>query len=214
MMHWFYYGGRVISWTALTLFARWQVTGRENVPKKGPLLIVANHLNLSDPSIVAMSVGRRMVFMAKDELFRKPFPRYFIRGFGAFPVRRGALNREAFKEAENWLNKDVALVMFPEGGRSRDTKLMTPFPGSVMIATKLNVPILPVGIAGSESVGGRFWWLKRPRITVKIGKPFSLPPVYGKLEKEERARLADYIMEHIAALLPRKYRGEYGKHRN
>ncbi|MDD5127727.1 MAG: lysophospholipid acyltransferase family protein [Dehalococcoidales bacterium] len=210
-MHWFYYFGRFLSRLLLDLLTRWRVDGQENVPRRGPLLIVANHLDLADPSLVAVSAGRKTVFMAKEELFRKALSRYFIRGFGAFPVRKGALNRAAFKEAEYWLSRDVALVMFPEGGRSRRRRLMPAYPGSVLIATKLNVPILPIGIAGSEGVGARFWWLRRPRITVKIGKPFPLPPVYGKLDKEERTKLADDIMEHIAALLPPEYRGHYGQ---
>ena len=210
-MHWFYYTGRFLTQVVLHLLTNWQVTGRKNVPVHEPLLIVANHLNLADPPLIAVSVNRKTVFMAKEELFRKTLPHYFVRHFGAFPVYRGRLDRDAFRQAEHWLERDFALVMFPEGMRSRDARLQPAFPGSVLIAARLGVPILPVGIAGTEQIKGKFWWLRRPRVTVNIGRVFTLPPTGGKLTREERAQLADYIMQHIAELLPPEYRGDYGK---
>ena len=210
-MHWFYYLGRFLTRVILFIIARWRVRGRENIPQHGPLLIVANHLNLADPPIVGVSIKRKAVFMAKEELFRNWLIRFFVKGYGAFPVRRGRLSRDALRQAEQWLARDVALVMFPEGKRSSGHQLQPAFPGSALIASRLGAPILPVGIAGTEKVKGLTWWLRRPEITVNIGKPFYLPPATkGKLTKKELSGLTNSIMRHIAELLPPEYRGEYG----
>ncbi|MFC1965144.1 lysophospholipid acyltransferase family protein [Chloroflexota bacterium] len=210
-MSWVYYVGRFLVWVLLLLFTRWRVRGRENVPDHGPLLIVANHLHLSDPPILGLAVGRRVRFMAKVELFRSRFSGYFIRNFGAFPIHRGRLDRNALNQAEHWLLQGVALVMFPEGKRSKNAQLQPAFSGSALIASRIGVPILPAGIAGTEKIKGVTWWLRRPEITINIGRPFYPPAVNGKLTKAELAQLTNSIMEHIAELLPPEYRGNYGK---
>jgi len=118
-MYWVYYTTRFLIRVVLFLLTRWQVAGQENIPDRGPLLIVANHLNLADPVILGTSIRRKVIFMAKEELFRSWFSSYFLRNF-AFPVHRGRLDREALKQAEQWLAQGMALVMFPEGKRSKN----------------------------------------------------------------------------------------------
>jgi 1-acyl-sn-glycerol-3-phosphate acyltransferase len=190
------------------LLTRWQVKGRENVPRQGPLLVVANHLNLSDPPLLGVSLGRKAIFMAKEELFRSRFSAYFISNFGSFPVHRGKLDREAIRQAKQVLADGVALVMFPEASRSKSAQLQPAFPGSALIARRSGAPILPVGITGTERIKGMAWILRRPRITVNIGQPFYLPPV-SRLTKAELAEQTDFIMERIAELLPPEYQGNY-----
>ena len=208
-MHWAYYAVRFLTRVLLFLLTRWRVNGRENIPRQGPLLIVANHLNLADPPVLGVSIDRKAVFMAKGELFRTRFSSYFVRNFGAFPVRRGGLDRKALKQAEQWLTQGIAVIMFPEGARSKTAQLQPAFPGSALIASRIGAPILPVGIAGTESIKGKTWWLRRPDITVNIGRHFYPPPVSGRSTKAELAQLTDSIMEHIAELLPPEYRGNY-----
>jgi len=208
-MSWFYYVGRVMAWVLLSLLTRWRVRGKENIPSQGPLLIVANHLNLADSPLLGVSLSRKVVFMAKEELFRSSFSGYFIRSFGAFPVHRGQLDREALRQAGQALAQGQALGMFPEGMRSRGGQLRRAFHGSALIALRSGAPILPVGITGTEKIKGAAWLLRRPQITVNIGHPFHLPPVSSKLTKAELAELTNYIMGHIAELLPLEYRGHY-----
>jgi 1-acyl-sn-glycerol-3-phosphate acyltransferase len=101
--------------------------------------------------------------------------------------------------------------MFPEGGRSHDAKLRKGKPGSAVIASKANVPVLPVGIAGTDQIKGINWLWKRPHIVVNIGKPFKLPPNNGKMSKSRMELLTTRLMKEIAALLPPEYQGAYGK---
>ncbi len=211
---WFYYVGRLLLRITLLLFTRWQVRGRENVPSQGPVLVVSNHLNLADPPLVAVSLGRKAVFMAKEELFRSRFSSYFVSSLGAFPVHRRQLDREALRQAEKVFAKGVALVMFPEGTRSKKAQLQPALPGSALIALRSGVPILPVGITGTEKIKGVAWLLHRPRITVTIGSPFRLPSGNGRLTKIELASHTNLMMERIAELLPIEYRGSYARQGN
>jgi len=206
---WFYYVGRVMVRMLLLLLTRWRVKGKENVPSQGPVVVVANHLNLADPPLLWVSLGRTTVFMAKQELFRSRFSSYFIRSLGAFPVHRGQLDRKALRQAEQLLANGMALITFPEGTRSKTGQLQPAFSGSALIALRSGVPILPVGITGTERIKGVAWFLRRPEITVNIGHPFHLPPASSKLTKVELARLTNYMMGRIAELLPPEYRGNY-----
>jgi 1-acyl-sn-glycerol-3-phosphate acyltransferase len=205
---------RVFSRIMFFLTTRRRVKGKENIPRQGPLLIVSNHLSMADQFLLSASLNRKVVFMAKEELFRFRLIRHLAYGFGAFPVRRGGImDRKAVQLANQILDSGQALGMFPEGMRSKNAQLQPAFPGSALIALHNGVPILPIGITGLEHAAKNMLWglLHRPEVTVNIGRPFYLPPVSDKLTKTELAKLADYIMEHIAELLPPKYRGHYTK---
>jgi 1-acyl-sn-glycerol-3-phosphate acyltransferase len=192
----------------LFLLARRQVSGRENIPAEGPLLVVSNHLGLADPPLLNSVFDRQVRFMAKKNLFRfKPIGN-FISGLGAFPVHRGRPDVTAFRQAERILAQGLALIVFPEGTRSRNGKLRQAFPGPAFIALRSGAPILPIGVTGTEKFERPPWILRYPRITVNIGRPFYLPPGANELSKTELTRV---MMEHIAELLPPEYQGMYAK---
>jgi 1-acyl-sn-glycerol-3-phosphate acyltransferase len=201
--------GKVLVGTFFRLFSRLQVKGRKNVPPKGALLVVANHLNFNDPPLLGAMLGRPVVFMAKEELFRSRPLAWFLSSLGAFPVHRGRLDRKAIRQSNKVLAEGKALVMFPESTRSPKAQLQRAFPGSALIASRRAVPVLPVGIYGTERLKGP-WLVRRPRITVNIGEPFSLPKTGSKLNKDELAEHTELIMRRVAELLPPEYRGVYG----
>ena len=147
--------------------------------------------------------------MAKQELFRSRLSSHFIRSLGAFSVHRGRPDRKAIRQANQVLASGLALVMFPEGMRSHSGQLRPAFSGSALIASHNSVPILPVGITGTEKIKGVAWILRRPRITVNFGRPFYLPPVSSTLTKVKLTESTNCIMQHIAELLPPEYRGNY-----
>ena len=193
----------------------WKVEGRENIPLTGPLILATNHVHLLDPFFLIFISPRWINFMAKEELFRSPFLRPWLSLVGAFPIHRGGNikdKQKMLKSARNALEKGLILGMFPEGGRSRDGKLRKGKPGSVVIASKTNVPILPVGIIGTDKIKGTNWLWKRLDIVVNVGKPFKLPPTSSKMSKSQMQLLTAQLMSEIAALLPPEYQGAYKEH--
>lgn len=193
----------------VAILTRFKIQGKSNVPKSGPLLVVANHLSVSDPPILGASLGRRLFFMAKEELFRNKLSSYFVRQFGGFPVRRGRSDREAFRQADRVLEQGKALVMFPEGRRSKVGGLQTAQLGSAFIAYHSRVLILPVAITGTEKIHGLGWIWHRPEIHLVIGQPFELPDTHKALTRGKLEEYTNLTMKHIAELLPEKYRGQY-----
>jgi 1-acyl-sn-glycerol-3-phosphate acyltransferase len=147
--------------------------------------------------------------MAKEGLFRNWFTSYFIRQFGAFPVYKARLNRDALQQAGRILKEGRVLGMFPEGKRSKDHTLQPAFYGSALIAYNNHTPILPVGLSGTEKIRGLRWIWQRPEINLNIGHPFYLSDIESRITKEQQQRSTEIIMNHIARLLPDKYRGGY-----
>lgn len=187
--------------------SRWQVNGRENVPDEGPFIVVANHTTMFDPPLLAVSLRRQVAFMAKEELFRIRAVSSLISRLGVFPVRRGKIDRATLRAAEDVLAGGKALGLFPEGSRSEGGQLQPANVGPVVIAHRCRVPLLPVGIIGTRLLAGRVGLLRRPRVTVNIGRLFSLDGASSKLDRVENSRC---LMERIAELLPPEYRGVYG----
>jgi len=197
-----------------TLF-RWEVVGRENVPLTGSLILAANHVHVLDILFLGFGFPRWINFIAKEELFRSPFFGPWLRWAGSFSIRRAGKIREkqeVLKSATDALERGSMLGVFPEGSRSRDGKLRKGKSGCAVIASQAGVPILPVGIVGTDRIKGISWLWKRPGIVVNIGKPFKLPPTHGKASKSQRRLLTTRIMTEIAALLPPEYRGAYREH--
>ncbi|MCJ7605520.1 MAG: 1-acyl-sn-glycerol-3-phosphate acyltransferase [Dehalococcoidales bacterium] len=209
-MHWVYYFGRVLIYILLAPFGWIRVVGKENVPDKGPVLIVSNHLSLGDPPLIAASIKLKAVIMAKEELFQHPWSRFWVKNFGAFPVRRDGVDRQALKDAESWLNKGISLIIFPEGRRSLNAAMEPALPGAALLAARLGVPILPVGITGTEKLNHlKHCFFHRTKVVITIGKPFKPPAIHGRITREHRNALIHDMMKEIAALLPPEYRGVY-----
>jgi 1-acyl-sn-glycerol-3-phosphate acyltransferase len=207
---WIFYKAATLTMKVLLVaLTRWRVEGRTNVPRTGPLIVAANHHSLIDPPLLGASIPRRISFMAKEELFDRPLPRFVMESYGAFPVRRGRLDRVAFRQAMKALEDGGALGVFPEGKRSPDGQLQRPQPGASLLAARSGAPILPVAIFGSERVKGLSFILHRPKVNVKIGSSFLLSPSGSRLTRSMLAQHSEVIMEHIAELLPESYRGPY-----
>jgi 1-acyl-sn-glycerol-3-phosphate acyltransferase len=196
------------------IFLSWEVRGGKNVPPTGPLIVVANHVHLLDPILLALSFSRWISFMAKEELFRNPFLRPILRWAQVFVVRRQGSTvekRQVIEQAQDMLNGGLVLGMFPEGKRSREGRLLPGKTGSARIASQTGVLLLPVGIIGTDKIRGISWLWRHPHIIVNIGQPFRLPSFDGRLNKTQLELLTTQLMSEIAALLPPEYQGAYSE---
>jgi 1-acyl-sn-glycerol-3-phosphate acyltransferase len=188
-----------------------KVEGRDNIPKTGGAILVSNHLNNADPCIIPGALNRRVVTMAKKEMFKWPVVNILFLMIGAFPVDRGGADLGALREAQRTVNSGLLLLMFPEGTRSKDRQLHSGFPGSALVAYRTGVPIIPIAITGSEGLKWPWLFVRPfigPRVNMRIGKPFY-PPAVERITSEAAKTATDDLMLHIAELLPVEYQGEY-----
>jgi 1-acyl-sn-glycerol-3-phosphate acyltransferase len=195
------------------VLAHWEIQGQERVPREGAVVLVCNHLHLLDPPLVAASVPRRVHTMAKRELFETPLVGWTLWPYGAIPVRRFSADMGALRAARNLLRRGDAVMMFPEGTRSRDAQLHPALPGAAMVALLAGAPVLPVAVTGTDMVRlprDLVGWLRgrRPHLRVTFGELLALPMTAADSQGAEEA--TDLIMRRVAALLPERYRGAYG----
>ncbi len=187
------------------------VEGRENVPKRGGAILVSNHLNNADPCIIPGALNRRVITMAKREMFKWPVISLLFRFIGAFPVDREGADLSAIREAQAVVHDGFLLLMFPEGTRSKDRQLHQGFAGTALIAYRTGAPIIPVAITGTEHLKWPALFFRPfigPRVTITFGKPFY-PPKVERITTQAARIATDDIMRHVAELLPEEYRGEY-----
>ncbi|MDR5709898.1 MAG: lysophospholipid acyltransferase family protein [Armatimonadota bacterium] len=200
MNRWVYTVSKALLRAMLGSLFRMRVIGREHEPLTGPLLVVANHWSALDPPVLGCALRRSVHFMAKEELFRIPGLRTWMRAVGTFPVRRGEPDRAAIRTALELIRRGEAVVIFPEGTRNPRGYLLPAEPGAAFLALRAGVPLLPVGIVGTLQAMPKGAWIPRPRrIEVRIGRPFRLDHLPSNREGLEAA--SDRIMGAIAELL-------------
>ena len=200
-------------WVALRTFARFiyflklnlRVIGRENVPKEGAFIIASNHLSWMDVPLVPSFLKRKVVYMAKEELFYGKVG-WLVRFLGAFPVKRGEADRQSLRAADTELKAGKIFMIFPEGTRSKTRQLGKGHVGLGMIALRAGVPVVPVAVWGSEYTFKKL----RPRVTISYGKPLLLTPRGQKITREDIEEATEKVMRAIAAMMPPEYRGRYG----
>jgi 1-acyl-sn-glycerol-3-phosphate acyltransferase len=188
---------RVCFTILFSLLFRWKTVGTENIPAGG-VIIAANHISLWDPPAVGTAIpGRRIHFMAKEELFANRMFGWIITKLGAFPVKRGAADRTAIRTALHLLETGHILGIFPEGTRSKNGKLGNPEPGLALLALKAGVPVIPTAIIGTDKIyssGCLF-----PKFKVIFGKPLLLNR--DNNSKESMEALSAKVMTEIDRLL-------------
>ncbi len=191
-------------------FLDWQVTGLENIPAQGPLLVALNHTSFLDVILPALFFSRPMVSFAKIEAFQL-FPlALFLRWMRIIPIRRGAVDRAALERALLVLQEGGAFAIAPEGTRTLNGTLIRAKPGVALLATVSRAPILPMAItgAGAGAFNRNLLHLRRTRIEVTIGPLLQLRRL-GATGRPPRQAIADDLMLHIACLLPEGQRGYY-----
>ena len=164
---------------------RGRVSGRRNVPMQGSLVVVANHGSHLDPPLLGHALGRPVAFMAKEELFRVPLLGPLIRALAAYPVKRGASDREAIRTATARLNEGWATGVFLDGTRQADGRINQPMPGAALLAARSGSPLLPVAIINSHrALGTGQSMLRLVPIQIRIGEPVPAPASRRKPDLE------------------------------
>jgi 1-acyl-sn-glycerol-3-phosphate acyltransferase len=156
------------------LYFRMQRMGREHLPRRGPLILAANHRSFLDPFVIGMLVRRPVYYMAKRELFARRWQAWLLSSLGAFPVDRGASDSEAIDTARAILKRGDCVVVFPEGTRVRPGPLGAPRRGVGRLALETGAPVAPIAVIGTEDV--REKWRIRPRkVRLRAGRPLRFP---------------------------------------
>jgi 1-acyl-sn-glycerol-3-phosphate acyltransferase len=190
----------------------------DRIPREGPVIIASNHASNFDPVVIGSwvmpTLGRRIQWLGKKELFEWPLLGWAAANGGVHPVDRGAADVEAYRLAKRILDEGQILFVFPEGTRSLDGVLQPPQDGVAVLAVRTGAPIVPVGIGGSQRVWPKGQTLPHPggHVTVRVGEPFQpmeiLPP--GTDRRAAKPLVSRMIMDRIADLLPPAQRGDYG----
>ncbi|MBW4551169.1 MAG: 1-acyl-sn-glycerol-3-phosphate acyltransferase [Aphanocapsa sp. GSE-SYN-MK-11-07L] len=159
-----------------------QIYGAEQVPARGPLVVVSNHASHFDPPLLSNCLRRPVAYMAKEELFQVPILGKLIQLYGAYPVKRGSADRSAIRAALTALEQGWAVGIFLEGTRTEDGRITDPKLGAALIAAKVQAPLLPVSLWGTEGIltPGSPLPHSTP-VTIRIGTPLP-PPRSGDRE--------------------------------
>ena len=196
---------------AFNPIANIKIEGQENLPRQGPLLVVANHFSFLDPVAMIHITPWPLEFLAGANTPNAPATVSWLRkAWGVFPVHRGAVSRSALRSAESVLDQGGVVGIFPEAGNWA-TVLRPARPGTAYLAARTGVPIVPMGFTGLLDVFPELRSGRRADVHLRIGRPFGPFHVTGR-GRERRKQLDEIghrIMEHIAALLPDKDRGHY-----
>jgi 1-acyl-sn-glycerol-3-phosphate acyltransferase len=197
------------------LIARVEVRGYENLPEEGSFVIATNHLGIVDVPIAFYALDRWDMFVMIGEKWEKVnLFRWVGKYFNFVFIDRFNPDIKTLRKVISLMEENNILVIAPEGTRSRTGSLIEAKPGASYLATKLNRPIVPVGITGTEDQAllVNLKKLHRSHIIVTAGQPFSLPPLPKKNRDEALKQYTDEIMCQIGALLPENYRGVYANH--
>jgi 1-acyl-sn-glycerol-3-phosphate acyltransferase len=185
------------------LWLRTSYEGRENVPASGAYVVAPVHRSNLDTLIVGGLSRRRLRFMGKDSLWRTRFFGAVFSALGAFPVHRGSADREALRRSIEVLRGGEPLVVFPEGTRQSGPVVQPLFEGAAYVASRAGVPIVPVGIGGSEAAMPKGSKMIRPvKVHVVIGAPL-LPPAPsdgGRVPRASVHELTDRLHAELQAL--------------
>jgi 1-acyl-sn-glycerol-3-phosphate acyltransferase len=198
----FYAFGRFVLVGSLTLWNRVKVHGRDHIPDTGAFILAPVHRSNLDTPYAAATTRRRLRFMGKDSLWKVRPAGWLLSALGGFPVTRGSADREALKRCLGLLSAGEPLVLFPEGERKSGPLVHPLFDGPAYLASKANVPIVPVGIGGSERAmpkGAR--WIRPVKVHVVVGPP--LPPPVFEGRRATRAELkvvSDQLHEAVQKL--------------
>jgi 1-acyl-sn-glycerol-3-phosphate acyltransferase len=180
---------------------RIDIEGQELVPRSGAFIVAPSHRSYFDTPFVSFITKRQIRFMAKEELFANEYTSKFFHALGGIPVKRGSASaRSAMKAVEAALKAGEPACVFPEGTRSSGPAIAPLFDGTAYLATKLQVPIVPVGVGGSEEILASGKKLpKLHKVAVRVGAPIY-PIAESTRHRGDLVALSDELMKSLQTL--------------
>jgi len=198
--------------TIFSTYFRWRVFHPERVPLTGPIILAPNHASYIDPPLVGSGVRRQISFLARDSIFRVPILAAILRSWEVVPVDRDGGTGRGLKRILQRLDDGGAVILFPEGTRSRHGDLNPARSGIGLTVIKSGAPVVPVRVFGTRAALGPHHILPRPcPVAVKYGQPMNFEALRAEAAncskqriKEIYQQIADEIMAEIARLEPRQ----------
>ena len=206
---------RIVSRFIVHVIARVEIVGMDNIPANGGAVVVANHIGRLDAMLgVVLSSRTDFVLFVADKYRTSAFWRFFVRHLDAVWLNREGLDLKAMRAVQQRLEAGQVLLIAPEGTRSSSGTMQPAKPGAAYLAARAGLPVVPIGITGTEDhlVRGRLRRLQRLDIRINIGEPFYLAPLERHTRDAQLAAYTDEIMCQIGRLLPPQYRGIYASH--
>jgi 1-acyl-sn-glycerol-3-phosphate acyltransferase len=201
-----WYGWRLL----FRLYFRWHIYDVDRLPISGPVILASNHASYLDPPVVGSSATRAIHYLARESLFRFPGIASLLRLWNAVPVDRDGGGAAGLRAIMSRLEADAAIIIFPEGTRTRDGKLQPARSGIGLLVAKTTAPVVPVRVFGTFEALGRRHLVPRPRqLIVKYGQPLRFEDLRRETQTCSKARLkeiyqqiANEIMAAISRLEP------------
>ena len=203
--------------TLFRCYFRWRVYNAERVPLEGGVILASNHASFLDPPLVGAGLRRSINYLARENLFRFPVMGWVLRQWQVVPVDRDGGGAKGLKAILDRLLAGGAIILFPEGTRTRDGKLQPARSGIGLTVIKSTAPVVPVRVFGTFKAYGRHLRWPRPyRVAVKYGAPMGFEQLRAEAKACSKARLkqiyqqvADEIMAAIAKLEPHMDKTEF-----
>jgi 1-acyl-sn-glycerol-3-phosphate acyltransferase len=199
----------VLNWLLVRLTSL-TVEGTENIPPTGGVILTTNHMSRVDTPLLLITVPRKDLGALIAHKYRfNPLFAFLVWSTESIWINREITDFKAIRSGVNMLRSGRILGIAPEGTRSRVGSMIKAKSGAALIADRSNAVIQPVAIIGSETMMDDIVHFRRPPVTVRYGKPYTLPPLSRDNRDEDLQKNTDEIMCRIAALLPEKYWGFY-----
>ncbi|HLV36114.1 MAG TPA: lysophospholipid acyltransferase family protein [Spirillospora sp.] len=200
--------GRVL----IRLLARPHVTGLENLPRKGPVILVGNHVAMIEVVLMALYAPWQVEFIGTGDIPVDPRFAWLVKLWGIIPVNRGSTDRREMAVPLDVLRQGGVVGIFPEGG-IWSTSLKRARTGVAWLSFHANAPVLPIGFGGMRGALQAVFALKRPRLTMNVGQ--LMPPVSGRMDgksrKESLEAAANAIMAEVTALIPEEEKRSWNR---
>ena len=191
----FYRFAKIVAGPLYRIMFRFRITGKENIPAKGGVILCANHTSMQDTVVLGVACPRQLHFLAKHELWEIKYLRWLFNALGGIPVNRDNPGMESFKRILQTLKDGRAVAIFMQGGRKQEIDQADAKAGVALFAVKGRVPVVPVHISSSFKIFSK--------VHINIGAPISFEDYWDtKVRTEQLNSIAARVMDAIAGLRP------------